>query len=150
MLAFPSELQQSTLGFHCVPYTGALTSFCLGLASPSSLQLQTTGQALCVRPLLRQKEPATSLRCENQDHQQHHRMYFSTQLSCNFMFPQGCLTYSANLTTRRLPLFPLPAGLELGKPLTANNGQTHQLCSHSACSFAEDLDPVPGAVFCNP
>lgn len=33
----------------------------------------------------------------------------------------------------------------LGLNWVANNGQAHHLCSHSACSFAEDLSPVPGA-----
>lgn len=140
----PSELQQPTVRFHCVPHTGALTSFCLGLASPSlSNSRPLAGGIVCSPSSVRRSPPPAW--SGKSDQQQHHRMYFSTQLSSNFMFPQGCLTYSANLTTRRLPLFPLPAGLELGKPLTANNGQTHQLCSHSACSFAEDLDPVPGA-----
>lgn len=94
--------------------------------------------------LLRQKEPATSLERKIRSsaasqnvllHSALLQLYVSPGMSYIFCKPDHQETASV----------PLPAGLELGKPLTANNGQTHQLCSHSACSFAEDLDPVPGA-----
>lgn len=145
MLCFSPHLNSNSprLDFTVCPTLEPSLPFCLGLASPSLSTPDHWQVALCARspPVRRSPPPAWS---GKSDHQQHHRMYFSTSSPPTLCFP-GMSYIFCKPDHQETASVPSPGWARTGKPLTANNGQTHQLCSHSACSFAEDLDPVPGA-----